>query len=74
MLLMCHGCPEPKLLNDFFISVQLLIKELFMKKNRVYQIIFFSNKTTSRLTDCIMYLICTNFSTEFAQKIGVREN
>ena len=29
---MCHGCPELKLLNDFLISVQLLIKELLIKK------------------------------------------
>ena len=29
---MWHGCPELKLLNDFFISVQLLIKELLIKK------------------------------------------
>ena len=28
----CHGCPELKLLNDFLISVQLLIKELVTKK------------------------------------------
>ena len=29
---MCHDCPELKLLNDFFISVQLLIKALLIKK------------------------------------------
>ena len=31
-LLMRHGCPKLKLLNDFLISVQLLIKELIIKK------------------------------------------
>ena len=34
-LLMCRGCPELKLLNEFLISVQLLIKELLIKKNCV---------------------------------------